>query len=881
MTRSTWNAFLALPWLVSASAIAQTDRAGVDFFEKKIRPVLAASCLSCHSDAEKKRKGGLALDTREGVLRGGNTGPAVVSGKPNESLLIKAIRYADKDTAMPPKTAGGKLPDAVIRDFETWVRMGAPDPRGGAGIARPVKKAYDPEAAKNHWAYKPVVRPAIPNAGGAGFDDIDRLVVAGLAEHGLTLSPQVDSATLLRRVYFDLVGLPPSPTEVDVFVTEAARDLPKALEAVVDRLLASPEFGRRWGRHWLDVARYAESTGKDVNIAFPHAWRYRDYVVDAFNADKPYDRFIREQIAGDLLPAANDRQKAEQNVATAFLAMGAMSLNEMNQRQFAVDLADEQIDTVSQAFLGSTIACARCHDHKFDPFSQKDYAALAGIFLSTQTKYGTTGGVGSRNSGPIAELPAAAGLPIVAKGLTPTELKTKKERFETLNAELKEAFGGAAGKDRKQAKEKAKDNGLNVLRLITQIGQLRVELGSVNEDGSPKTLSMGVADKPKGSGGGGFAGRGPFGKRPGLGGGGLGGFRRGGGFDSIADAPLFARGEITKPEGTVPRGVPSALSKGMTAPAIGKDSSGRRELADWIASPKNPLTARVMANRVWHWLMGRGIVGSVDNFGTTGDTPANQALLDHLASRFVAEGWSVKKLVRAVVLSRTYRQAASHDAEALSVDPENALFGRAIPRRLDAECIRDGMLAAAGLLDLSHKPGSVIARGGDGPIGGPRFFGTSEDAVHKADGNFRSLYLPIARNILPDVLEVFDFPDPSMVNGAREATNVPSQALFLLNGEFTHRTSHATAERITRTYPAPDKRGGPEAAFDERIELAYRLVLSRTPRAEEKTAAKEFLHKFGPGPGSTNPYLRSDNTMNAWTSLCRALFSSAEYRHLR
>ncbi|MEQ1851241.1 MAG: DUF1549 domain-containing protein, partial [Chthoniobacteraceae bacterium] len=366
----------------------------IDFFEKKIRPVLSDKCYKCHSEKSDKVKGGLLLDTREGIRRGGDSGPAVVPGDLKESILIEAIQYTNKDFAMPPEKSGGKLPDAVIKDFEAWVKMGAPDPREGSGK---IVKKYSKEDAKKWWAFQPPQAPAVPQPRNAAWahGDVDRFLLSAIEAKGVKPVGDADAATMLRRIHFDLTGLPPSPREVGEFFNDwktAGTDKAKqqaVLARWVDKLLASPQFGERWGRHWLDVARYAESSGKDVNIAFPHAWRYRDYVIASFNEDKPYDQFLREQIAGDLLPASSDARRAQQLVATGFLAIGPKGLNEQNPRQFCLDLADEQVDTVSQAILGVTISCARCHDHKFDPISQREYYALAGIFLSTDTKYGT------------------------------------------------------------------------------------------------------------------------------------------------------------------------------------------------------------------------------------------------------------------------------------------------------------------------------------------------------------------------------------------------------------------------------------------------------------------------------------------------------------
>ncbi|HYR58917.1 MAG TPA: DUF1549 domain-containing protein, partial [Chthoniobacteraceae bacterium] len=463
----------------------------LDFFEKKIRPVLSDKCYKCHSEKAEKLRGGLMLDTREAARRGGDNGPAVVPGNLKESLLIDAVRYTSKDTAMPPEKAGGKLPDAVIADFEKWIAMGAPDPRDGT--AKIVKK-YDTSEAKKWWAYQPVQKPAAPEVKDTAWPrgDIDKFVLAGLEAKGIKPVADADKLTLLRRIYFDLIGVPPAPRAIDAFVRDTA---PDAFSKVVDRLLASPQFGERWGRHWLDVARYAESSGKDVNIAFPHAWRYRDYVIDSFNADKPYDRFIREQIAGDLLPFKNDAQKAEQCVATGFLAIGAKALNEQNPKQFALDVADEQIDTMSQSILGLTVACARCHDHKFEPIPQREYYSLAGIFLSTDTRYGTSQGIQNRHSTELIELPADAGAKSLSKTLPAAERAKKEETLAKLKQEQREMFAERM-KTRSDPSALPAQRQQRGLIVITQIGFLDAELKSFDANGYPKPLAMGVQDRP-------------------------------------------------------------------------------------------------------------------------------------------------------------------------------------------------------------------------------------------------------------------------------------------------------------------------------------------------------------------------------------------------
>jgi hypothetical protein len=700
--------------------------------------------------------------------------------------------------------------------------------------------------AKSWWAFQAVSKPNVPEPKGRDWarSEIDRFVLDKLERTGLQPVADAVPLVLLRRVYVDLIGLPPTPEEARAFSAawQAARNPQTVLAATVDRLLASPQFGERWGRHWLDVARFAESSGKDVNVVFPHAWRYRDYVIRSFNDDVPYNRFLREQIAGDLLPAKDDAERARHIIAAGFLALGAKSLNEITPRQFAVDVADEQIDTVSQAILGLTIACARCHDHKFDPISQREYTALAGIFLSTETRFGTPGGVQGRNLSTLVELPKGAAAAVVAKGMTREERQRKQERLDRLREQQRQALAARAG-------GKTPTDGLtnfDVVRIITQATQTEVDLSGVYADGSPKPLAMSVADKPLVAP--------PVPKGPGR--------RRASGFEAIGDSPLFGRGDIANPGDQVARGIPPLFAS-VPSPAIPKSASGRLELAEWLTDPRNPLTARVMVNRTWHWLFGRGLVASVDNFGTMGAAPSHPELLDYLAGRFVADGWSFKKLVRAIVLSRTYQLAATHHEKSFAVDPDNALLWRHSSRRLDAESIRDAMLAAAGSLDLKAPVASLIGRAGDGPIGGERFQAITEEQVAKADHSHRSIYLPIARNVQPDLLAVFDFPDAASVCGSRGVTNVPNQALFFLNGDFAAQQSVRLAERVLRSNP-----GGTLEQFDVRFERACGLVLGRPPDPAEKAAARRLLARY------------PQDALAGWTHLVHGLFATAEFRQL-
>ena len=800
---------------------SKPDAAQLEFFEKNIRPVLAAKCYKCHSAEADKVKGGLLLDTRDGIRQGGDTGHAVVPGDPAESLLLKALHYTDKDMSMPPEKSGGKLPDKVIADFETWVKMGAPDPRDAAAVV--AKKEIDFAKAREFWAFKaPLAGPA-PMVADKQWPrtTIDRFILAGLEAKGLKPVADSDRRNLVRRVYFDLIGLPPTPEEMNAFFKDTA---PDALAKVVDKLLASPQFGERWGRHWLDVARYAESTGKERNYTFPEAWRYRDYVIAAFNADKPYDQFIREQIAGDLLPAKDAAERNEHLIATGFLALGPKGLNEKNKTQFEMDLVDEQIDVTSRAVLGLTAACARCHDHKFDPIPNKDYYALAGIFRSSKTFFGTGGGEGkaaqkNKNGTRLLTLSDAPPPPIPAPALAPAP------------APPVDPLAALAAQSPKRAARLAGMNPAEKARILARLkanGKLPDTTQPVAAAPAPAPsvatnagLAMGVQDS-----------------RPG-------------------DCPIYIRGEVDNIGPTVPRGFLTILTPG-SKPAISSQQSGRRELADWLSDKANPLTARVMANRVWLNLFGDGLVRTADNFGATGEKPSNPALLDLLATQFMRDGWSVKALVRSIVLSRTYQLGTKHDAKNYEADPDNVLVWRMSPRRLDAEAIRDAVLAASGQIERTPPHGSVVANVGDGYIGR----GIKPSAFN-IEARYRSVYLPIVRDFVPDVLLVFDFAEPSLVVAARDTTNVPSQALFMMNSAFVTAQSQALAKRLL---------GMAQYDYAQRITMAYMLTLSRPPTDTERTRADAYLRSEAQG---------SLPSEKAWATFSQTLFACAEFRYLK
>ncbi len=742
---------------------------------------------------------------------------------------------------MPPEDAGGKLSQENISILEEWVRQGAPDPRTDS-VSTPIADRY--AEAKQWWAYQPIQSPKPPSPSGDWcHNDIDRFVQEGHRHHGLKPSKDADSNTLLRRVCFDLIGLPPTPEEQQAFqkMLASGQTQSEALQKVVDSLLGSEQFGMHWGRHWLDVARYAESSGREVNLAYPHAWRYRDYVIESFNRNVPYDRFLKEQIAGDLLPTSGSSDKVRNTIATGFLAIGSKSISERNPRQFAVDLADEQIDTVFQATMGLTVACARCHDHKFDPIPQRDYTAIAGIFLSTETKFGTTGGLQARNSTPLTELPP--GLPVARPVLDKEDIARMKESLASLRQEQMELIA----ERRKEAKDGNPNANPSLLRIGAQISAIEGELASYEAGGQPKALTMAVNDRKPSSGR--LITREPRRNRS--------------AFESIGDSPIFVRGDISTPGSKVPRGLLTLFDSSAHV-KIPANASGRLQLANWVVSAENPMTARVAVNRIWYWLFGQGLVTSLDNFGSTGSTPSHPELLDYLANKYIASGWDTKALIREIVMSRTYQLSSDYDEANFKQDPDNQFVWRANRRRLSAESIRDAILAASGRLDGTPFTASLIGRLGDGVIGGPRGRGLSEERIVNANAEYRSVYLPIARGVVPEILDTFDIPDASTVQTTREATNVPSQSLFMLNNTFVEQHSKEVSERILKQLPGKSTTD----RFDDRINLAYRLMFARTPDDTEKQAARKLLQKQNGNPNA------------AWTSLARGLYASAEFRYL-
>ena len=1113
---------LIMAALLLIAAPAAQAREGFSFFESKIRPLLIEKCYECHS-AEKKIKGGLRLDNLAGWKTGGDSGPAIVPGKPEESLLLQSVSYKDKDLQMPPK---GKLAPLEIEAFKKWIALGAPDPRTeGEAVA---KSEIDLEKGREFWSFQPPVSHPLPKVDNTAWPrtEIDRFILAKLEEKELSPADDTDKRSLIRRAWFDLTGLPPKPSDIEAFLKD---DSANAFEKVIDKLLASSHFGERWGRHWLDVARFAESSGGGRALIMPDAWRYRDYVVRSFNQDKPYNQFISEQVAGDLMDSDNREERADQITATGYLLLGAINYELQDKELLRMEVVDEQMNVISRSMLGMSVECARCHDHKFDPIPMRDYYAMAGIFRSTDSLVpGNVSGWETRFLPLEPEIEEQYAVIDKAE----EELAALKEEIKLLDAELKKLKTATAPKgarassasghegiviDNRDAELKGdwttstsagkwigdgyvhdgqQFRGHKHVRFrpkipATGIYEIRVSwahhgnrasnalINILSEDGEKSvqvnqrkapevdglwhslghfTLAKGadgyVEVSNKGADGVVIADAAQFiplsaqapTPRPNV----LANTHKPGEVDNeelvkyiiadtadlhgividdtearvigqwqqsthtpphvgysylhdmnegkgekkivyetklpksglwelrmshcsnirratnapvtirhadgettvivneqepaqhdrlfktlgrfrfkkgqtasvtisnegtegkyvIADAVQFlnveefeareaqlaeiaevrkellakrrerddldahvkrlkraklpsrekamsvkeaddagdyfmaVRGDIHKLGARVPRGFLQVASlKGASLPRIAKKSSGRIEFADWLGSRDNPLTARVMVNRIWRHLLGRGIVATPDNFGTTGRAPTHPELLDWLAIDFMDNNWSVKQTIKRIMLSRVYQLSGGDQSR----DVENFWLSHANRRRLDAEAIRDGMLFISGELDIKQG-GKTIPNG------------LRSEFDYEFKGTRRSLYSPVFRNNLEDIFEVFDFANPNMVAGNRSASAVPTQSLYLMNSGFVRDRSAALAQRIVQS----------EAnTATDRVKLAYELALNRPPTDEELKLASEFIGD-----------LNDTDALAKLTDLCQSLFACVDFRFL-
>ena len=1067
---------LLLSAIASFEAARADDAVQSDFFEKSIRPTLEKHCTDCHS--QENSESDLAVDSLAGLLKGGLRGPAIVPGKPEESLLVRAVRHGEL-LKMPPKS---KLSAREVTELAKWIQDGAFWPN-----AKPVplrtETADDPLAVeftdeqRSFWAFQQPVDAPQPtvNASDRVTSPIDAFVLRRLEEANLAPAPQTDRRTLIRRVTFDLTGLPPTPEEVDSFVND---DSPDAFNRVVDRLLASPHYGERWARHWLDVARYADSNGLDENLAYANAFRYRDYVIRALNQNKPIDRFIQEQIAGDLLDTPNDSQESFDSLtATAFLCIGPKMLAEDDPVKLRMDIIDEQIDTIGRAFLGLTFGCGRCHDHKFDPFPMSDYYSLAGIFHSTQTM-DTFTVVARWHERPLATPDAVAARTEHQQRIDETALEIKTLHDKAAAAILDEArrhvgdyllaaeelrrernyLAGArpagdqapdqrpTGSIELEAEDYARGNvlkdrtnygagigvlvnrgetpnfvehdiaiqaagrylieiryaaagsrpcqlaingqtvatgvagdvtgswqpdgqrweivglfdlkaGKNTLRLeqptffphidklllvpapqavTTDLGRLSgdyvclpslVEQWAdwlmkhredappelqrwlatvINNSAEPETLQklaselqlLATSDQPETA-----ALRnvlttadGPFKEPPAI----------DGAFPettrqqlkqlrgdekklmetlpefpqtmAVADGPaqnvrIHFRGSHLTLGAETPRRFPRALA-GLDQQPITDNRSGRREFAQWLTSPGNPLTARVFVNRVWQWHFGFGLVRSPDNFGQLGERPTHPELLDWLTVRFVESGWDLKALHRLILLSSTWQMSTQANPAAIEVDPDNRLLWRMNRRRLEAEAIRDGILAVSGQLDQGMT-GSML------PTANRKYVTSTANVDPVAyKSNRRSIYLPVVRSALYDVFQAFDFADPSVISGTRQSTTVAPQALFMLNSEFVSQQTRAAAESLLADSIIDDS---------ARVNRLWLTAYSRPPTQPEIDRSLAYVDLLTNRLLSDSAIADSSRQslgqqtsarLQAWQSLCRVTLASNEFVYL-
>ena len=786
---------------LAGSVTAESETATEEqlkFFEAAVRPILVERCHKCHGEA--KQWAGLRLDSREGILKGGELGPAAVAGMPTESRLIRAIRRDPDESPMPPEEP---LSAQEIAILEKWVQQGLPfTPAAVVDNSR----RRDP----NHWSFQSVVTPPLPEVLDTAWVSapLDRFVLQKLEAAGLQPSPRADRRTLIRRVTFDLIGLPPTPEEIAEFVVD---ERPDAYERLVDRLLTSPAYGERWGRHWLDVARYADSNGLDENVAHGNAWRYRDYVITAFNADRPFDQFLTEQLAGDLLPADTDEARQEQLIATGFLTIGPKVLAEVDSVKMQMDIVDEQLETVGRAFMGMTFGCCRCHDHKFDPISTADYYGLAGVFKSTRAM---------EHYNKVARwqelpLPSAEARAILAAHAA--QIAGKQAEIQTLLASAAAEQVKLKASNTPAAEVKESELPEDVQQ---RLAAMRKELEQLEKTPPETPTAMAVRD------------------------------------DAVADVPIHIRGNPLKLGDIVPRHVPAVLTKG-DAVSFNEATSGRLQLAGWMVDARHPLTARVLANRIWRWHFGRGLVASTDNFGLLGDAPTHPELLDWLASRMLEGDWSLKAFHRQILLSSTYQQSSHPAPELVAKDPENRLLGRFAVRRLEAEAIRDALLSVSGQLDEQFGGSLLTVKNR------AYFFDHTSKDLTNYDVPRRSVYLPVVRNNLYDVFQLMDYPDAAVPTGDRPTTTIAPQALMMLNSPFVYETAEALAVRVMAD-------GADDAA---RTQALYERVFGRPATSDDLSRTLAALDVL---QGS-----EADARTLAWTRVCQVMLASNEFVYVQ
>ncbi len=918
----------------SKSEVEKLTAEQLQFFESKIRPTLVDHCYECHAGSELSGK--LSVESKRQLLRGGETGPALLSGERwQESLLLKAVSYQHENLQMPPS---GKLSEQQIQWLKKWVSEGAPDPRNPSSdsskSASSKPMGMSPEQGRQFWSFKPVARVQPPQVKNTEWiqTPVDQFVLSKLEQLQLLPAAPADKKMLIRRATLDLLGLPPSPEEIAEFVADTS---PSAYRNLIERLLSSPQYGVRWGRHWLDVARYADSNGLDENIAFGNAWRYRDYVVHSFNQDKPFDQFIIEQVAGDLVPQAN----AETRTATGFLSLGAKVLAEPDVEKLVMDTIDEQLDTIGKSFLGLSLGCARCHDHKFDPITQKDYYALAAIFkgtrnfaderfgaikywyehsLSTEAELESLKAVekeiaaakqaaskfkadayeqirqASRKRAAdylmaAAQLAKGASLVEVSKVAEPLGLHSRilhycrihvetsrdasfyqawhklvadpiqvQQHYTALFAKVDAAIEQAKSADPKsevlgdpelEEARKERNNPAGFLAIppqpeyaldennLAEYYRLMEAARVIESAAMDRSGAMGVVDAVP-----------------------------------VHELAVHIRGSHLNLGPLVPRNFPAVFQPGnaeanFAEPIFSEQSSGRMELARWLASSSNPLTSRVIVNRVWGWHFGRGLVASTEDFGAQGDLPSHPELLEWLARRLMQSGWSIKELHRTIMLSSTYQMSSTHLDKSTSeaIDAENRLLWKFPIQRLDAEQLRDCILASCGRLDL-HLDGKSV------PLRNRQFVFDHTSIDHtKYESLRRTLYLPIIRNNLYTLLEQFDYPDPTMPTGHRSQTIVAPQSLLLMNNDLVIDTSNQLASQLLQQWEQPDLR----------VKRLFLALLAREPTRAELNKSLDFIAQQLDAAKIDATRVSPERELQTWTALVQAVMATNDFLYVK
>ncbi len=858
-----------------------------EFFERRIRPLFAAKCYDCHGPKVSKPMGGLRLSSKSGLSKGGDSGP-VVGGSADSSRLLRAVTYKDPTLQMPPK---GKLSDTEIADLRRWVEMGAPDPRTDSEEPSQMsaRKGIDFERARKWWSFQPLkTSPTVP-----GY--VDAFLMEKLKEKGLKSSAPADRRTLIRRLSLDVTGLPPTPEEVALFLQDQSS---QAYERLVDRMLASPHYGERWARHWLDLVRFAETDGHEFDVEKPNAWRYRDYVIRALNGDLPYDQFVREQIAGDLLPNA----RPEAAIATGMHFMGEVLNSPVDALQSHADRVDNQIDVFGKTFLGLTLGCARCHDHKFDPLPTSDYYALASTFYSSRRRQSMVNppseqiqmkqvalkaatNAGPPKPGANSSLPAGyrifddfndPGLP----GWTATGYAFHQAASDGMvdSARLSPVLEGQLISDEVLLVERyvhVRMRGSGLVRFLAgeyrnpnralkadptkgftwQRIDVKMEQGQlayfVLEDSDPlggitvDKIVFSENPKPPGEDDPNpppvqldYAERVP----PGI-------FALTAWDNNPHDTKINIRGNPSNLGATAPRGFLTLFSG---ANQVAVPGSGRLELAEKLFRDASALVARVMVNRIWKHHFGSGLVATVDNFGLSGDRPTHPQLLDTMAQRFIDSGWSIKNLHRDILLSNAYRMASTPEPQAEAADPDNKLLHRYPIRRLEAEALRDMMLAVSGSLDRNLYGPSIL------PWLSPAMeaFGRGKPKPGPLDGfNRRSIYIQVRRNFISDFSQTFDFPQPIAAIGKRNVSTVASQALYMMNGDLVNELARRWAEK-TEALAGND---------EEKIAAMYETAFSRPPTQDEFDLGRAYLAGHD----------------HSWQAYAHVLMSTTEFAYVR